>query len=147
MKIVFDSSSLVALLHAGDAMHEDALLIRDLSRTQRGWQIVLPYEVYAESLNVIGRQLGRQAASTAGREILDLAMQGQLDFVYPDASVLNRALMLQLEATGAPSFVDCLVMAYADEYDTETIFGFDATFRKNGYRLPGEDGKGGSGPN
>jgi hypothetical protein len=34
------------------------------------------------------------------------------------------------------SFVDCLVMAYANLYDTREIFGFDAVFVQNGYHLP-----------
>jgi hypothetical protein len=28
-------------------------------------------------------------------------------------------------------------MAYADEYDIPDVSGFDANFRKNGFRLPG----------
>lgn len=35
------------------------------------------------------------------------------------------------------SFTDCIVMACADAWETRDIFGFDAVFRKNGYRLPG----------
>lgn len=31
------------------------------------------------------------------------------------------------------SFTDCLVMAFADEFATKDIFGFDEAFRKNGY--------------
>ena len=31
------------------------------------------------------------------------------------------------------SFTDCIVMAFADEYETREIFGFDDAFRKNGY--------------
>jgi hypothetical protein len=34
-----------------------------------------------------------------------------------------------------PSFVDCLVMATANFYQTREIFGFDAVFAQNGCKL------------
>lgn len=39
------------------------------------------------------------------------------------------------------SFTDCVVMAFADEYETKDIFGFDEAFRKNGYIRVGIDKK------
>jgi len=39
----------------------------------------------------------------------------------------------------AVSFTDCLVMAFADFYETREIFGFDEAFRKNGYARLGID--------
>jgi predicted nucleic acid-binding protein len=58
-----------------------------------------------------------------------------IDTSTPD--ILDVALDLLLTAKGqSPSFVDCLVMVYADVCKTTEIFGFDETFAKNGYRLP-----------
>jgi predicted nucleic acid-binding protein len=54
-------------------------------------------------------------------------------FVILDSSALIA------QTNKRPSFVDCLVMATADFYDTREIFGFDAVFAKNGYSLPGTE--------
>jgi predicted nucleic acid-binding protein len=62
----------------------------------------------------------------------------------PDFSVvptqrgtLHQTLTKLSQQTGGASYIDCLVMATADEYQTTDVFGFDETFRKNGYTVPG----------
>jgi|SRR5919202_931849 predicted nucleic acid-binding protein len=50
---------------------------------------------------------------------------------------LAEALERFARQPASVSFTDCIVMAVADRLGTQTIFGFDEVFRKNGYRLPG----------
>jgi predicted nucleic acid-binding protein len=133
--VIFDTSGLLSLLNADDSLHAEAVEIGK-STQQTAWQVLLPYEIYAEALNVIGKKQGRKQADAAGAFIISMYDKQQL--LFPDSTpyLLGQALAIHRKATGSPSFVDCLVMAYADDYDTPYIFGFDATFRKNGYLLP-----------
>jgi predicted nucleic acid-binding protein len=51
--------------------------------------------------------------------------------------MLDGALDLLATAKGqSPSFVDGLVMVYADVSKTKEIFGFDEVFANNGYQPP-----------
>jgi predicted nucleic acid-binding protein len=136
MRVIIDSSALIAMLSETDADHGRAVAVREALSAED--QSLLPYEVLAETLNVLGRKLDRGSANVAARVLLRMHEDGEIRLVDPSPGVIKRATELQPTATGGPSFVDCLVMAYADQYDTPYIFGFDATFRKNGYSLPGE---------
>ncbi len=137
MRVILDSSAVVALLNEQDASHTVALNVRDSSLGVED-ESLLPYEVLAETLNVLGRKLGREYTVLAANTLVKMHEDGEIRLVDPAPHVINRAAELQRSATGSPSFVDCLVMAYADEYGTLYIFGFDLTFKKNGYLLPGE---------
>jgi hypothetical protein len=64
---------------------------------------------------------------------------GDFVFIETDPLVYEKAIDLLRTAKGsrgAPSFFDCLVMAFARQYQTPYIFGFDEVFAKNSYRLP-----------
>jgi predicted nucleic acid-binding protein len=54
------------------------------------------------------------------------------------AAALELLKTVEAPPEKRPSFVDCLVMASANLYRTRDIFGFDAVFTENGYRLPGQ---------
>ena len=49
---------------------------------------------------------------------------------------VTATLHLPQSATGSPSYIDCLVMACADEHKAKHVFGSDAACKKNGYLLP-----------
>ena len=99
--------------------------------------MILPYEVFAEALNIFGKKVGRREAVSAGKALLARHVSGSLQIVPSEETILAAALDLLLTAKGqSPSFVDCLVMVSADHYQTKEIFGFDEAFAKNGYRLP-----------
>jgi predicted nucleic acid-binding protein len=125
--VVVDSSALMALVNITDQLHEPAVQV-DKLLTYQDWTLLLPREVFAETVNAIGKKLGRSYASLTAKALLDRYDTGDFRFVHGDRGVYDRALKLQRSGKGAPSFVDCLVMALADEYDTSYIFGFDATF-------------------
>src|SRR5687767_6863696 len=102
---------------------------------------MLPYEVLAETLNRVGNNIGRDEAVLAGKAILTRHAPGDLILPQSDADVVDVALELlkraSVEKPKKASFADCLVMAYADLYKTDEIFGFDQVFAANGYRVPG----------
>lgn len=137
MKAVLDSSALIALVNAADALHDNALQVRAAANAA-GYQLLLPYEVLAETLNVFGRIMDRTYAVLAGGTLLALHRDGELQLITSTPLTVRRALLLLATGKGGPSFVDALVMACADAYGTPHVFGFDATFQKNGYQLPGE---------
>jgi predicted nucleic acid-binding protein len=56
MRVILDSSAVVALLNEQDASHTLALNVRDSSLGVED-ESLLPYEVLAETLNVLGRKL------------------------------------------------------------------------------------------
>ena len=134
--VILDSSALIAEINLADSLHEKAQAINDvLSETQR--EVILPYEVFAEAINIFGKKVGRREATSAGKALLARHESGSLRIVPSSETILAAALDLLPTAKGKnPSFIDCLVMVSADHYQTQEIFGFDETFAKNGYRLP-----------
>jgi predicted nucleic acid-binding protein len=134
---IIDSSALISLLNVADPLNKEALAINEVLLTGN-WAVLLPGEVFAETLNVVGKKLGRNDATLVGRTIIERHAAGEVRFIHAEPDVYAKALDLQASGRGGPSFVDTLVMAQANVHDTRYVFGFDATFRKNGYRLPGE---------
>src|SRR5919202_592725 len=134
--VILDSSALIAEINLADSLHEQAQAINDiLSQTQR--EVILPYEVFAEAMNIFGKKVGRIEAARAGKALLARHVSGSLRIVPSSETILAAALDLLPTAKGqSSSFVDCLVMVSADYYQTQEIFGFDDAFAKNGYRLP-----------
>lgn len=90
-------------------------------------------------MTALSKRVSREAGATAAWAILDRQRAGDFVFVEADVLVYETAIDLLQRAKGsrgAPSFFDCLVMAFATHYQTPFIFGFDEAFAKNGYRLP-----------
>ncbi len=133
--VIFDSSGLVSLVKADDLLHKQAVEIAQ-ALTDNGWSLLLPYEVLAESLNTIARLVNKHSAVIVGESLIKQYATQKLTFVQSEPHVVTSALRRLKSAAGKPSFIDCLVMACADEHKTRYIFGFDTAFRKNGYYLP-----------
>ena len=134
--VILDSSALIAQINLADSLHEKVQAVNDfIAETNR--QVILPYEVFAEAINIFGKKVGRIEAARAGKALLVRHVSGSLRIVPSTETILAGALdRLQSTQADNPSFIDCLVMVSADHYQTQEIFGFDETFRKNGYRLP-----------
>lgn len=136
--IVVDSSAVIALMTKTDDFHQKAFSISEKIKTTNQ-QIILPYEIFTETITTVSKKIGRQEGVIAGERILSWVSSGNLLFSVTNASLLTKALVHLKTAKGvrgAPSFFDCLVMAFADHYQTPYIFGFDEVFAKNGYTLP-----------
>jgi uncharacterized protein len=130
--VIIDSSALFALVSRDDAHHQEALRVsQELARTHRA--VVLLPEVFAESLNIVGKKLGRSHLFNLADEVLHSG-----DFIFPDQTQQMRenAISLLTKQAASVSYIDALVMAYADLFNTKDIFGFDEAFARSGYRLP-----------
>lgn len=134
--VILDSSALIAEISHTDSLHEKVEATNEfIAETNR--QVIIPYEVFAEALNIFGKKVGRREAATAGKALLARHVSGSLRIAPSSESILAATLDgLQNTLGGNPSFIDCLVMVSAAHYKTKEIFGFDETFWKNGYRLP-----------
>lgn len=132
--VIADSSGIISLINPPDSDHRHALrLIKRLEQI-RG-SIIVPEDVYSETVNIVGRKLGHQVAVAVGKQLL-----GSAAFILGETSAEIREAGFEMfeDQSSAVSLTDCLVMAWAEYYDTRDIFGFDAVFRQNGYRMPAE---------
>lgn len=133
--VIADSSALFSLLITTDTNHGKANKISTELIRQEG-VLLIPGEVFSEVVNILGKKVGKDKALKAGYKFIESEVFIVLETT---ASIRNRALMLYKEQPASVSFTDCLVMAFADEYKTNLIFGFDSAFRKNGYVRLGLD--------
>jgi hypothetical protein len=89
--VILDSSALIAQLNVADIWHAKADTTAGfISRTDR--QIILPYEVLAETLNRVRNNIGREQAVLAGKVILRRYATGDLLLPQSDPDVLDAAL-------------------------------------------------------
>lgn len=129
--IIADSSGLVSLVSSTDKNHQAALQYsKKLSRTFGS--MIIPTEIFAETLNVLGKKISHQTAVTIGLELI-----ASKTFVIADSSSQLRSSALNKFSNQkeSVSFTDCIVMAFADQLDTKEVFGFDKIFSKNGYEI------------
>lgn len=128
---ILDSSALVSLLNTADSLHGQALLI-STGIEQANINLILPYEVFAETLNVIGKKISNTAAIRAGQAIIE----NGFIMPMPPSDLVTKTLANLAHQKSSVSYIDCLVMQWADHYGTSAIFGFDAVFVANGFHLP-----------
>jgi len=133
--LIADSSGLISLTSSADHNHDQAVRAAErLSRTQT--QLLVPAEVFAETVNMVGKKEGHAKAAEVGRLLSTLP-----PFLVIDSSTETRRAALARFATlpQTVSYTDAVVMAVADEYQTARIFGFDEDFQKAGYRIIGDE--------
>jgi len=135
ISIITDSSGLVSLVSTTDNNHAIALRTADALKNTDG-SIIVPSDVFSETLNVIGRKIGHNIALTIGQEMIDSGVYLVLE---ASEKIRRTALDLFRIQTESVSFTDCIVMSFADYFRTKDIFGFDEVFRKNGYTRLGID--------
>lgn len=133
--IIADSSGLVSLITETDRNHGIALNITAELKGAKGL-VIVPGDIFSETLNVISRKSGRGAALKTAQYILE--SQTYLVFDTND-QIRKFALEVFRNQSQSVSFTDCIVMAFADQFQTKDIFGFDQVFIKNGYQRLGFD--------
>lgn len=138
--VVVDSSALISLMNVADQLHEQAIAINEVL-VRQDWRVLVPCDVFSETLNAVGKKIGRPEAIEIGQVLIEQHLAGAFEFVHAEPSWYASALTIQKRGAGNPSFIDCLVMALATVHGAQHIFGFDATFRKNGYELPDDWGE------
>ncbi|MDP2638411.1 MAG: PIN domain-containing protein [Candidatus Levybacteria bacterium] len=135
--LIIDSSAFVSLGAVTDSNYENANKIGSLIRREDR-SIIVPGDIFTETMNVVGKKIGHKAAIIQAKDIL---LDQRLNIVEITPQVRQNALEKFKKQAESVSFTDCIVMAFADEYETKEIFGFDDVFRKNGYIRIGIDKK------
>jgi predicted nucleic acid-binding protein len=130
--IIADSSGLVSLATSTDSNHAQARAASERLRRNRSL-ILVPGDIFTETVNVLGKKSGRPVALGTAEELLRSDT-----FVVSDTTETIRRYALVIFRTQPPSvsFADCIVMGFAEFYGTRQIFGFDEVFRRNGYKVP-----------
>ena len=127
--IIADTSALVSLATDTDQNHapakEAASRLHEVSRP-----IILPADIFVETVNVLGKRSGLKTALKAAAELLRPGSQFVLIETTP---YLSKALERFKDQAPGVSLTDCMVMVVADHYATKDIFGFDMQFVQAGY--------------
>jgi predicted nucleic acid-binding protein len=92
--------------------------------------IVIPSDIFTETINVLGKKAGR---ATALRAITELTSGSAFAITETNVEMRASAADKFAQQPRSVSFADCLVMATADFYGLTEIFGFDRAFADNGY--------------
>jgi predicted nucleic acid-binding protein len=137
--IIADTSALVSLAVESDQNHKPAITASEVLR-ETSRPIILPVDVFVETINILGKRSGHETALKAAGELLRPGSQFILVETRP---YLVTALEKFKHLKPAVSLTDCLVMAVADDYGTKEIFGFDRQFTDAGYNrlVPSTDWK------
>jgi predicted nucleic acid-binding protein len=127
--IIADISALVSLAVETDHNHRPAMKaasrLREASRP-----IILPADVFVETINILGKRSGHDTALKAAGDLLRPGSQFVLIETRP---YLLAALEKFKDQSPGVSLTDCMVMTVADDYGTKDIFGFDKQFEEAGY--------------
>lgn len=133
--IIADTSALISLLSKDDHNHQIALTIAaSLGKYKK--TTILPGEIITEFMNILGKKAGHAIAITRGNILMS---SEEYSIVDTSTKIRDHSFEIFKKQPESVSFTDCLVMAFADEYETKEIFGFDETFSKNGYIRFGVD--------
>jgi predicted nucleic acid-binding protein len=128
--IIVDSSGLISLVVESDSNHGKALAIANQFVGSQGKALV-PAEVFAETLNILGKKFGHEYAAGTVQAVLESSAFA----VVPTSDVTRIDAVEQFRTSPAGvSFTDCLVMKVADEFGTKVVFGFDKQFEDAGYK-------------
>jgi predicted nucleic acid-binding protein len=131
--IVADASGLISLVVQSDTNHGKAKGIAEQLADEKS-VVLIPSEVLAETLNILGKKFGHQQASEAIAGML----QSAVFLVTPSSDIARRdALAMFRDEPASVSYTDCLVMTMAEQHGTRDIFGFDEVFLRRGFFLPG----------
>ncbi len=130
--VIVDTSGLISLVSVTDSNHARALAAStQLAAAKR--PLIVSGEIFTETVNTLGKKTGHDVAASVGRWLLS---SREYVMVETTADLRTAALGRVSTLPGGVSLTDCFVMALADQYQTKDLFGFDAVFAKNGYRLP-----------
>jgi predicted nucleic acid-binding protein len=127
--IIADSSALISLAVNTDHNHKLAVKtaeeLEDASRP-----IMLPVDVFVETINVLGKRHGHDTALKVAHHLL--RSDSEFILLVTKPYLLTALNKFRDQAQGV-SLTDCIVMAIADDYGTKDIFGFDKQFEDAGY--------------
>src|SRR5205809_424676 len=129
--VVADTSALVSLTSVTDSNHQLATKIsQEIADTDVS--LILPADVFTETINVLGKKINRAVAIQAGQMLLS---SNSFPILEANPDIRATALEKYQHQGSNTSFTDCVVMAFVDAYGATAIFGFDEHFTKSGYSL------------
>jgi predicted nucleic acid-binding protein len=130
--IIADSSALISLFVTSDVNNTKARsILTAISKAEHA--IIIPTEVFAETINLLGKKFNH----TQAIEAASLLLKTDMFIIAPTTTVMRQNALKEFgKMPKGVSYTDCLVMAAADLYGTSAVFGFDDIFRKSGYQLP-----------
>ncbi len=135
ISIIADSSALFSLFIETDTNYKKATIVIRKFATTKSY-IIIPGEIFSELINILGKKFGHLRAATVAQSIVETKLFSIENTIH---TVRSSALKKFIKQPKKVSFTDCLVMAFADHFETKDIFGFDESFRKNGYTRIGID--------
>ena len=135
--LIIDTSAFISLGTITDSNYQKAQSIGNYIK-KKNRAIIVPGDIFTETMNVIGRQVGHKVAIMQANDIF---LDQSLTVVEITSQVRQNALDKFKKQPESVSFTDCIVMAFADEFDTKEIFGFDQCFKQSGYIRIGIDSK------
>lgn len=128
--VIVDSSYLVSLSHEKDALYVRANEIASSLSSQI--IIILPAEVFSETINTLWKKVDKELAIQIAKSILSSKIY---TFAETTGEIRASAIKIFEAQNKSVSYTDCVVMAFADSYKTKKILGFDETFTQNGYAM------------
>lgn len=129
--VILDTSAFLSLGNVNDSNYQKATQISQYM-AKKELSIIIPADVFTEIINVVGRKIGHQAATLQAQKIL---LSDMFTIAETTHKVRLNALEMFKKQPQSVSYTDCIVMAFADEFETKDIFGFDEAFSKNGYNI------------
>jgi len=130
--VFVDSDAFVALAKTDDSNHARAVKTFEKLKTQDVKFLTSNY-VFAETITVISQQVGREQALSFIRAVKNV--EAPFPYRWVDSDIEGLALEIFSNQTSKNvSFVDCTNIAIIRKDTLNTIFSFDAVYRKNGVR-------------
>lgn len=130
--VVGDTDSLIAILHAGDLHHKQA--VETVSKLLvYNAQVIFPLTTITETITTLIRKLNQP--DLAARVVEEIT-SGALTIENTDTDMLDEALkVFDPKASRKKTIFDAMVVAAAKKLDTKVIFSMDDWYRKLGFTL------------
>jgi predicted nucleic acid-binding protein len=110
---IADTSLLYALLSENDVHHEEAV-----RRMEDPETVLVPSEIWSETVSLIQHRQGFEVALMAGNDLLKLP---HLELLPSRMDVIRAAWDVYSEAGGVLSFADSMVLAWCDERNASPL--------------------------
>lgn len=135
--VLIDADAFVALIKKNDNNHLKAREIKRLL-TEENSNFYITNFVFSEIATVLSQRLNHKASV---KFIDDLENENSnINVIKINEDINKLAIKIFKNQTSKNvSFVDCLNMAVMKKYRWGTIFSFDKTYKKNGFKLAGQD--------
>lgn len=128
--VLIDADAFVALVKQDDANHGKAKQLFEALKQKRYTFYTTDF-VFAEAVTVISQRIGHDIAIQFIDRVLSPTAYVQ---ILDGWSVKRKAIELfKKQSSKNVSMVDCMNMAFVEEYGFGCIFSFDKVYKQNGY--------------